>query len=589
MSTQKRQRLADVAESENRRLATDPNVVAVGYGLRQRGGKGEYEVCIQYHVKKKIVDLADIHNTGSQPIPAEVGGYPTDVVELTQARPLRNDGAPTGSRGSHIEKPLIGGVSTTVLSDWHSFPTGFGTLGGLCFDRSTGDAMAISNAHVWGLDTGKDCIQPWMPTGEYVEAVVKLLTCGPAAFILDTTVPSPLTVGLSAAAAAAWAAAAASDAEDPSRWGQRTGTVPPLGARTTLETVLVAAPVPDFPFAGRAYTTKASWDYTRHTTDGDFRNSIVEDRPNEHVLVGKLVWTQRDAYRPGERVHICAELISGRISDPGQFFVVAVCYPNSNPNHLVYRVLRPGRCKELPRAKPVCLRGFPDPLPSGGGSGYTINLDPFRFESGEPTRTVPAPAGSLLQGTMLLELPATSLRVVFPPSTRVEFEVLQTKHPVSIIGRNSAGRKVSSATGSGPSMDPETLMLEASEMVEAVISGGSKGGAFLAGICVSKQPRCTDLEVELKLERGSAMRSAEAVSHGEEAYHLCYVGDLDLGPQEQKDRWNIVLQVQSLDPSSPQGDPIEAAHILGGIPSATNALVVGCITIMLLDHVFDVI
>ncbi len=567
MSPQARQTLAEVARSEQGRLSADPNVVAVGYGLRQRGGRGQYEACIQYHVRKKLTGAAAIRQIGSEPIPSEVGGYPTDVVEVVVARPRKNEGPPTGSRGSHKENPLIGGVSTTVLSDWHSFPTGFGTLGGLCFDRSSGEAMALSNAHVWGLETGKDCIQPWMPTGEYLEAVVKLLTCGPAAFILDTTVPSALTVGLAAAAAAAWAAAAASDAEDPSRWGQRTGVIPPMGVHTTAETIRIAAPVPDFPFAGRAYSTEARWEYTRHTTGGELGTSVVANRPNEHVLVGKLVWTERDKYLPGQRVHVCAEVMSERVADPRQFHVVAVCYPTSNPDHLVYRVLRPGRCKEVHRAAPVCFRGFPDPLPSGGGSGYTINLDPFRFESGEPAKPTPAPAVSSLAGLTLLALPETALRIVFPPSTRVEVEVLQPKNAVTVIARNSAGQRVASVTGSGGSQEPETLVLEAHEMVEVVIGGG-KGGAFLVGMCVSKQP---DWQGKDRVHR------------------LRYVGDLDLDLQEKRDRWNIILQVHSLDPSAPRGEPIAAARILGGIPSANNAMVVGCVTIMLLDHVFDVI
>jgi hypothetical protein len=565
MSAQ-RPRLAEVAQAEQQRLAGDPNVVTVGYGLRQRSGKVEYEVCVQYHVRKKIANSAEITRAGSQPIPKDVSGYPTDVVEVVAARPRKNDGPPTGSRGSHIENPLIGGVSTTVLSDWHSFPTGYGTLGGLCFDRSNSDAMAISNAHVWGLDNGRDCIQPWIPVGEYVGAVLKLLLCGPLAYVLDTQLPSPLTVGLVYGAAAAWAAAAASDAEDPSRWGQRTSALPPSGAITTSETIRMAAKLPDFPFAGRAYTSEVRWDYTRHTTAGDFATSIVHKRSNEHVLVGKLVWTDRGEYRAGEQVHICAEVISQQISDPRQFFVVAVCYPDSHPDRIVYRVLRPAGCREFQASRPVCFRGVPDPLPSGGGSNYTINLDPFRFESRTPARAVPAPASSPFAGINVLELPASPLRVVFPPSTRVTFEVFQPKGPVSVTGRSSSGRQVASVTGAGPSSDPETLTLEANEMVEAVLACPA-GGALLVGMCVSKQPG----------------RKAD------DAHHLQYAGDLELDLQEKKDRWNIVLQVQSLNPSSPQANPIDAARIVGGIPSATCAVVCGCIVFMLLDHVFDVV
>jgi hypothetical protein len=68
-----------------------------------------------------------------------------------------------------------------------------------------------------------------------------------------------------------------------------------------------------------------------------------------------------------------------------------------------------------------------------------------------------------------------------------------------------------------------------------------------------------------------------------------YNGDLDLDLQEAKDRWNIVLQVQRLNLSSPQADPATAARTLGGIPSASCATVVGCVVVMLLDHLFDVI
>jgi hypothetical protein len=571
MSGTGRRPLTEVAGQEQVRLADDPNIDSVGYGLRRRGGVPLYEVCVQYHVRVKLADPDQIRAVGSEVLPAEVGGYPTDVMETVAARPCKNEGPPTGSRGSHIDNPLIGGGSTTVLSDWHSFPTGFGTLGGLCFDSSNGDAMALSNAHVWGLDADKDCIQPWIPTGEYLTALLKLLTCGPAAFILDDVVPSPLTAGLAAAAAGAWVAAALSDAEDPSRWGQRTGPQPGPAAVTTAETIQATAAVPDFPFAGRAYSAKTRWDYTRHTSAGNMNAAIEADRANEHILRGKLVWTERDTYSPGERVDICAEVITDRVANPAQLYVVAMCYPESNPERVLYRVLRPGRCKGPYRAKPICLEDFPDPLPSFGGSGYTIDLNPFRFESGSPARVMPAQPGSPLEDRNLLELPSVPLRMVFPPSTLLELETLQPGRGLQVIARNSAGQTVATAKGSGGSPDPATLTLRAPEMVEAVISGGGDGSA-LAGICVTKRP--DDLADE-----GAAAK----------LFRLPYVGELDLGFREPKSRWNIVLQVQSLDPSGPKTDPVSAARVLGGITASANVLGVGCIVVMLLDHVFDVI
>jgi len=565
MNIKNRKRLSEVAQTEQQRLAGDPNVVAVGYGLRQRDGKAEYEVCLQYHVKQKINDPARIRELGSQPVPAEVGGYPTDVLEVIHSRPRKNEGPPTGSRGSNEENPLIGGVSTTVLSDWHSFPTGFGTVGGICFDRSSNATMAVSNAHVWGSDTGKDCIQPWIPTGQYVGAALDLLACGALAFVLDTTVPSPLTAGLAAAAAAAWVAAAASDAEDPSRWGQRTGVVPAPNVRTTAETVRISAPLPDMPFAGRAYSTKARWDYTRHTTAGDLSHSIEEDRPNEHTLAGKLVWTERDQYHPGERVRICAEVISERVWDARQYFVVAACYPLAQPDRVVYRVLTPGRCKEVPRSKPVCLHGFPSTLPSAGGSGYSARLDSFGFESGEPLHVVPGEPGTLGDGLQVLSLPKTSLRIVFPPSTEVTLDLTMGDSPVTVFARNSAGQRAATATG-----DPgksQHLVLTAPEMTEVIISG-AKGQGSLASICRLKQP---------------------GGGGNEKLHRLYYTGSLDLNPNENKGGWNINLSVQTIDPSPTTSDPIASARVLGGITASTGMAALACVSFVLIEGLFFII
>jgi hypothetical protein len=147
--------------------------------------------------------------------------------------------------------------------------------------------------------------------------------------------------------------------------------------------------VPDFPFAGRAYSTDARWDYTRHTIAGDLAAGVEADRPNEHTLRGKLVWTDRDVYQSGQRVEICADVISDRVSNPDQYHVVAWCYPASDPSRLVRRVLRPGRCKEPHRGEPVCIDELTEVTPSFGGSGYTSHLDPFYFASADPLVTTP--------------------------------------------------------------------------------------------------------------------------------------------------------------------------------------------------------
>ena len=160
-SNQKRRKLlTEVAAEENARLSSDPNVACVGIGLKFVKGKPTPVACLQYHVLSKARTDAEIKKRGSKPIPGEVGSYRTDVREWRTVRTTACPGqkSPTGDRGGKIEDPLVGGTSTTVLGDFHSFPTGYGTLGGICFDAGSGSAMALSNAHVYGSDIGNDVI-----------------------------------------------------------------------------------------------------------------------------------------------------------------------------------------------------------------------------------------------------------------------------------------------------------------------------------------------------------------------------------------------------------------------------------------------
>jgi hypothetical protein len=153
--------LVDVVAAEARRCEADPNVACVGFGLKFVKGRPMLRAAVQYHVYRKLASKDEIRAAGSQIVPSQVEGYETDVLEWKVARAANCPGSnpPTGERGGRKEDPLIGGTSTTVLGDFFSFPTGYGTLGGICFDASSGDAMALSNAHVYGDDAGNDAIQ----------------------------------------------------------------------------------------------------------------------------------------------------------------------------------------------------------------------------------------------------------------------------------------------------------------------------------------------------------------------------------------------------------------------------------------------
>lgn len=49
------------------------------------------------------------------------------------------------------------------------------------------------------------------------------------------------------------------------------------------------------------------------------------------MLAGKRVWTEQDTYHSGERVRICAEVATNYVNNPEDYFVVAQCFPKSNP------------------------------------------------------------------------------------------------------------------------------------------------------------------------------------------------------------------------------------------------------------------
>ena len=79
------QHVTDVKRKHEQDLLRLPNVVAVGVGLRTRGGEPTGEVCIVVSVKTKVPvpQLA-----GRDRIPSSIEGVPVDVVETGEIRAL---------------------------------------------------------------------------------------------------------------------------------------------------------------------------------------------------------------------------------------------------------------------------------------------------------------------------------------------------------------------------------------------------------------------------------------------------------------------------------------------------------------------
>ncbi|QGN00135.1 hypothetical protein [Methylocystis parvus] len=571
----KRLPLDHAAAAEGRRLAADPNIVSVGFGLKFVGGKPTMEVALHYYVREKLAADDAIEQRGSEKVPPQVEGYKTDVLlwKIARANACPDSKRPTAERGSRREDPLVGGTSTAILGGFSNILFHYGTLGGICFDAGNGAAMAISNAHVWGSDLGTEAIQPFPPVSDYVGGAIEWLACGgPLSHLFTWTAPSALTGVLTGAAAAAWVAAAASDAEDPNRWGQRVSPIPAAGVKTTRERIQLVAKLPRIPFPGRHWSSKAMWDYTRDTTAGSNNVMTDEARSNEHVLVGKRVFTDRNVYSPGDTVGICAQLwtLAGE-RDPERF-VVAHSFPIRDPGRVIQRVLRQGAaCARLDRAldegrQSICIHGFPHQVAGVAAVNFPLIAAPF-VVIGEDSSELLDPGPNNPSGVSALRLPKRLLAIACPPSTHVDLSLFHRGAAVRVRAISANGAAVDQAVTPPDPDVAHRLRLTGPEIIRIELDGRD-GDGFLAEICVDK--------------RMIGVEKWKGVS-------TYYGGSFPLPRNEPDGKWAVVVISQSLDNTPTNGDPIAAARKLGGIVDSANVSETGeCACEILFDATFDV-
>jgi endonuclease G len=134
----------------------DPNVNLIGLGHPEHNGRmAKDELAIRIHVHEKLSGLAleaaaEVGYT--RPLPAEIEGFPTDVLQgtycLHQYQPWRGWGRPAARNGYEAAAdPMRGGISISCESHMS-----YGTLGGKVHDRPTGKEMILSNWHVLAAD-----------------------------------------------------------------------------------------------------------------------------------------------------------------------------------------------------------------------------------------------------------------------------------------------------------------------------------------------------------------------------------------------------------------------------------------------------
>jgi len=124
-------RVAQAKSAYQSMLLDKPNVVGVGTGYRTIGKRTTDQVCLVTLVRRKV-PLAGLSPQAR--VPAEIGGVPTDVLEVGELRAHKTREVSW--------RPAPGGVSIS------HFRVTAGTLGCLVHDRGSGARLILSNNHV---------------------------------------------------------------------------------------------------------------------------------------------------------------------------------------------------------------------------------------------------------------------------------------------------------------------------------------------------------------------------------------------------------------------------------------------------------
>src|SRR6266496_1952335 len=148
--------LVSVKEDLQDDLLAIPGVVSVGLGYKRSGGHITRELAIVAFVQEKRTDLPR-----DECVPVEVGGVPTDVVEIGRAEIV----ASTAAVDNRRYDPMVGGCSIGSCRSFARRPTrradeggggwggqgpyyANGTFGVLVVDRASNSPMLLSCFHV---------------------------------------------------------------------------------------------------------------------------------------------------------------------------------------------------------------------------------------------------------------------------------------------------------------------------------------------------------------------------------------------------------------------------------------------------------
>jgi hypothetical protein len=536
--------IAGVAFREGLRRRNDPNISAIGYGTKLRGGRPVQGDSVVFFVKRKTA-LADVAALASAAIPPEIDGYATDVVEVGALAAAAADRAPpVGNRGTRVDAPLVGGVATAGLGSNSAGPGGYGTLGGHCFDALTRAPLVLSNAHVWGSTPGTEIIQP-ITAAAILGAPVVPATAGTPVATVQTRVPVGLNAPVVFANSVGQSYLLAGSDSDPLPVGQAATPVP--GAtRTDSEQVTASAPITGLPPAGQRLSPTLSWAYQRLSSTAVAQSSTTTARPATKILTGRRLFTNAASYTGSQPVNLYAEIIPAAGGAPATataHLALALLYPLATGDKFIPRVLRP-TTRQSVTAVTTSFAGFPSPARAGATS-LPATAAAFVVDAPQPGTFVTPPAGSgLPTGTFVLALPAATVRVFVPIGTQVIIDINLTGSPgpLQVQAFNSAHDQVPATVTTAAGTGGRTLVtVSASEIVEVTLA--NVGSAQLFGVTSKRQ-------------------SPETVAP------LAYAGTISAGDLTPKGKWGGVLLVQTTDTGTPESANVVETAI--GVASLVN-------------------
>lgn len=587
-------KIKDLVHRLRQQYVDDPNINTIGWGLARRGGKLEDGITIIFYVNEKLPSERSIKAIGSQSIPRHIEGFETDV-QVVKLRPMQA----AGDRDEIKYDPLRGGVASGNSENHIAWFNGFGTLGILARDNTSGAPVALSNWHVWGDggEEGDQIIQPGHPTtGDHIEAIGKVLACGPlVTSLIEWETPSPLTAGLYGGAAVAAVAAAASDYRDPNRCGQD-NTPTNAGELTKRETVDMAIEYPHLPLPGVPFETNVKWRYQRETTDRVLTHEVGESRTNTQFLLGKLVVTDKSSYRPGETVKLTAAIWDYQPRPCDAYHVIAHLISHNKPSTALRVALHPTACPSK----------FPHEPPGDDGE-ETICVDFKDYELDEyPYKGTFAWLGYLSKGQVNVRIvdwfePARTLQISYQglllthaPASRVVAKVVQfTNTPVSLVAYNAVGQELDKKSAPQQQGVIHELELSGEGIVRVEVQGGG-GEGLLISYCIDPihaQSFTTNISETVAASIREEVPQLKLQGTRLKAQRCCFTGFINLPPDESPGKWDVHLTVQNVNPVADGTPPELAATTIGGhvLSTHTSAEILGCTAIMLLDHVFDVI